>query len=65
MCYMYYFLDLSCIDWFPPPCQNPAEDLNASSVFRNISLSTVMSCQGRQKCSLHLRIKTVLQLSGM
>ncbi|XP_026217591.1 putative interleukin-17 receptor E-like isoform X2 [Anabas testudineus] len=50
-------------DLFPPPCQSHAEVLNASSVFRNISLSTVMSCQGRQKCSLHLRIKTVLQLT--
>ncbi|XP_029016820.1 putative interleukin-17 receptor E-like isoform X2 [Betta splendens] len=48
---------------FPRPCQKPAEVLNASSVFHNISFSTVMSCQGRQKCSLHLRIKTLLQLS--
>ncbi|XP_062300203.1 putative interleukin-17 receptor E-like [Scomber scombrus] len=48
---------------FPPPCQNPAADLNASPVFHNVSLSTVMSCEGRQKCSLHLRIKTVLQLT--
>ncbi|XP_040885643.1 putative interleukin-17 receptor E-like isoform X2 [Toxotes jaculatrix] len=48
---------------FSPPCENATEDLNASSVFHNISLSTVMSCEGRQKCSLHLRIKTVLQLT--
>ncbi|XP_070710054.1 interleukin-17 receptor E-like protein [Pempheris klunzingeri] len=48
---------------FPPPCQSPAESLNASSVFHNISFSTVMKCEGRQKCSLHLRIKTVLQLT--
>ncbi|XP_051247838.1 putative interleukin-17 receptor E-like isoform X2 [Dicentrarchus labrax] len=48
---------------FPPPCQNPAEGLNTSSVFHNISLSTVMRCEGRQKCSLHLRIKTKLQLT--
>ncbi|XP_069013077.1 interleukin-17 receptor E-like protein isoform X2 [Embiotoca jacksoni] len=48
---------------FPTPCQNPAEGLNTTSVFPNISLSTVMRCDGRQKCSLHLRIKTVLQLS--
>ncbi|XP_037615755.1 putative interleukin-17 receptor E-like isoform X1 [Sebastes umbrosus] len=48
-------------NWFPPACQNPAEGLNSSSVFHNISLSTVMSCERRQKCSLHLRIKTTLQ----
>ncbi|XP_042367103.1 putative interleukin-17 receptor E-like [Plectropomus leopardus] len=50
-------------NWFPLPCQSPAEDLKPSSVFRNISLSTVMSCEGRQKCSLHLRIKAALQLT--
>ncbi|XP_045927724.1 putative interleukin-17 receptor E-like [Micropterus dolomieu] len=48
---------------FPPPCQPPAEGLNTSSVFHNISLSTVMRCEGRQKCSLHLRIKTALHLT--
>ncbi|XP_070785280.1 interleukin-17 receptor E-like protein [Enoplosus armatus] len=51
---------------FPDPCRNqvkPAEGLNTSSVFHNISLSTVMRCEGRQKCSLHLRIKTALQLT--
>ncbi|KAM9846042.1 interleukin-17 receptor E-like protein isoform 2-T2 [Aulostomus maculatus] len=51
-------------EFFPPPCQKPTEDLNASSLFQNISLSTVMSCEGRQKCSLHLRIKATLQLTG-
>ncbi|KAA8580037.1 putative interleukin-17 receptor E-like [Etheostoma spectabile] len=50
-------------NWFPPPCQDPAEGLNPSSVFHNISLSTVLSCEGRQKCSLRLRIKTTLQLT--
>ncbi|GLD63144.1 putative interleukin-17 receptor E-like isoform X1 [Lates japonicus] len=40
-----------------------AEGLNTSSVFHNISLSTVMRCEGKQKCSLHLRIKTALQLT--
>nr|XP_020456910.1 putative interleukin-17 receptor E-like isoform X2 [Monopterus albus] len=58
---------LTCItkpdSLFPPPCQNPAEGLNTSSMFHNISLNTVMSCKGRQKCSLHLRIKTVLQVT--
>ncbi|KAE8281482.1 hypothetical protein D5F01_LYC20469 [Larimichthys crocea] len=48
---------------FSPPCQNPPEGLNTSSVFHNISLSTVMRCEGRQQCSLHLRIKTQLQLT--
>ncbi|XP_071358359.1 interleukin-17 receptor E-like protein [Trachinotus anak] len=48
---------------FPPLCQSAAEGLNTSSVFHNTSLSTVMSCEGRQKCSLRLRIKIVLQLS--
>ncbi|XP_078137494.1 interleukin-17 receptor E-like protein isoform X2 [Sander vitreus] len=50
-------------NWFPLPCRDPAEGLNPSSVFHNINLSTVMSCEGRQKCSLHLRIKTTLQLT--
>ncbi|TDG96771.1 hypothetical protein EPR50_G00232480 [Perca flavescens] len=50
-------------NWFSPLCQDPAEGLNPSSVFHNISLSTVMSCEGRQKCSLHLRIKTTLHLT--
>lgn len=50
-------------NWFSPPCQNPAEGLNRSSVFRNVSLSTVMRCEGRQKCSLHLRIKTAFKLT--
>lgn len=57
-------LALSCVALFPPPCQYPTEGLNTSSVFHNISLSTVMRCEGRQKCLLHLRIKTELQLTG-
>lgn len=48
--------------FFNPPCENPPEGLN-SSIFRNISLSTVMRCEGRQKCSLHLRIKNAVLLS--
>lgn len=50
-------------NWFPPLCQNTTKGVKPSSVFSNISLSTVMSCEGRQKCSLHLRIKTSLQLT--
>ncbi|XP_047431405.1 putative interleukin-17 receptor E-like [Mugil cephalus] len=46
---------------FPPPCQNPPEGLNVS-VLHNVSLSTAMRCEGRQKCSLHLSIKAALQL---
>ncbi|XP_008280058.1 putative interleukin-17 receptor E-like [Stegastes partitus] len=49
--------------WFHPPCQNPPGGLNTSSVLHNVSLSTVMRCEGRQKCSLHLRIKTALHLA--
>lgn len=49
--------------FFPPPCRNLPEGVNASSALHNVSLSTVMRCEGRQKCSLHLRIKTLLQLS--
>ncbi|XP_076008037.1 interleukin-17 receptor E-like protein [Genypterus blacodes] len=48
---------------FPPPCQTPPEGLLSSSVFHNVSLYTVMTCEGRQKCSLRLRISTKLQLS--
>ncbi|XP_018556065.1 interleukin-17 receptor E isoform X2 [Lates calcarifer] len=48
---------------FPPPCQDSTEGFTTSSVFHNISLSTVMHCVGKQKCSLHLRIKTTLQLT--
>ncbi|XP_037317341.2 putative interleukin-17 receptor E-like [Pungitius pungitius] len=50
-------------NWFPPPCQNPAEGVNRSSVFHNVDLSTVMRCEGRQKCSLHLRVKTAIKLT--
>nr|XP_020495138.1 putative interleukin-17 receptor E-like [Labrus bergylta] len=49
--------------FFRPPCQNPPDGLNTSSIFHNVSLSTVMRCEGRQKCSLHLRVNTALQLS--
>lgn len=49
---------------FSPPCQNPAGGLNASSVFRNVSATTVLRCEGRQKCSLHLRTSIDLQLAG-
>ncbi|KAM4614606.1 interleukin-17 receptor E-like protein [Polymixia lowei] len=50
-------------DFFSPPCQSSPEGLISSSVFLNVSLSTVMSCEGRQKCSLHLRVSTVLKLT--
>ncbi|XP_028306040.1 putative interleukin-17 receptor E-like isoform X2 [Gouania willdenowi] len=45
------------------PCHNPTEGLNTTSVFHNVSLSTVMRCTGRKKCSLHLRVTTHLQLT--
>ncbi|XP_061524505.1 uncharacterized protein il17rel isoform X1 [Phycodurus eques] len=47
----------------PPPCQKPADGLDTSSVFRNLSFTTVMRCEGRQRCSLHLRIKTSVHLT--
>ncbi|XP_041832864.1 putative interleukin-17 receptor E-like [Melanotaenia boesemani] len=49
--------------WFHPACQDPVEGFNNTSVFHNISLSTVMKCERKQKCALHLRIKTSLQLA--
>lgn len=48
---------------FPRPCQSPPEDFNTLSVFQNISLSTVMRCEGRQRCSLYLRIQSRMQLT--
>ncbi|XP_077356114.1 interleukin-17 receptor E-like protein [Festucalex cinctus] len=47
----------------PPLCQKPADWLDASSLFRNLSFSTAVMCEGRQKCTLHLRIKTAVHLS--
>lgn len=49
--------------FFPPPCQNPAEGLTGSSAFPNVSLSTVLRCEGPQRCSLHLRVSATLQLA--
>ncbi|XP_019749220.1 putative interleukin-17 receptor E-like isoform X2 [Hippocampus comes] len=49
--------------FLPPPCQEPANGLDASSVFRNLSFSTAVMCEGSQKCSMHLRIKTTVQLT--
>lgn len=50
---------------FQPLCQKPPENLSASSVFRNVSVTTVMRCHGRQQCSLHLRVSTDIQLTGL
>uniref|UniRef100_A0A667ZYR8 Interleukin 17 receptor E like n=1 Tax=Myripristis murdjan TaxID=586833 RepID=A0A667ZYR8_9TELE len=58
-----FFLTLLCADLFSPPCQSAPVGLNSSSVFHNVTLSTVMRCEGRQKCSLHLRVSTVLHLT--
>ncbi|XP_072233852.1 interleukin-17 receptor E-like protein [Leuresthes tenuis] len=49
--------------WFPPACQEPAKGLSNASVFQNISVSTVLRCEGQQKCTLHLRIQTALLLA--
>ncbi|XP_030004135.1 putative interleukin-17 receptor E-like [Sphaeramia orbicularis] len=47
----------------PDPCQNPPEGLNMSSALQSVNLSTVMRCEARQKCSLHLRIQSRLHLN--
>lgn len=49
---------------FPPRCRNLAGGLNASSVLRNVSATTVMRCEAKQKCSLHLRTSIDVQLAG-
>ncbi|XP_054656240.1 putative interleukin-17 receptor E-like isoform X2 [Dunckerocampus dactyliophorus] len=48
--------------FFADSCQMPADGLTVSSVFRNLSFSTVMTCEGHQRCSLHLGIHTTVQL---
>ncbi|CAB1316998.1 unnamed protein product [Coregonus sp. 'balchen'] len=53
---------LQCKNSFVP-CRTQQADLNTSVVFHSVSLSTVMRCEGKQKCSLHLRVHTALQLS--
>lgn len=50
---------------FPPPCQDPGRGLRAASLFHNISVSTAMRCEGRQRCSLHLRVGADLRLAGL
>ncbi|KAM6895693.1 interleukin-17 receptor E-like protein [Xenentodon cancila] len=49
--------------WFAPECQDPDNALNRTSVFHNISIFTVMKCEGKQKCELNLRVQAVLQLA--
>nr|XP_061817484.1 interleukin-17 receptor E [Nerophis lumbriciformis] len=49
-------------NYFADPCQMPANGLTAAAVFRNLSFSTGMTCEGRQRCSLHLQINTTVQL---
>uniref|UniRef100_A0A3P9JXF9 Interleukin-17 receptor C/E N-terminal domain-containing protein n=1 Tax=Oryzias latipes TaxID=8090 RepID=A0A3P9JXF9_ORYLA len=48
--------------WFPPACLEHLDHLN-TSVFHNVSVSPVMTCAGKQKCKLNLRVKAVLELS--
>ncbi|KAM8884435.1 interleukin-17 receptor E-like protein [Synchiropus picturatus] len=48
---------------FPPRCKNPASGLSTRSVFKNVSLSAVMSCRQRRDCSLHLQIETLINLT--
>ncbi|MEQ2277049.1 hypothetical protein XENORESO_018574 [Xenotaenia resolanae] len=49
--------------WFAPVCQDPTKGLNSTTVFHNVGISTVMRCEEKQKCMLHLRIQTVVQLT--
>ncbi|XP_034145859.1 putative interleukin-17 receptor E-like isoform X2 [Esox lucius] len=44
-------------------CRSQPTSLRAIVTFQNVSLSTVMKCEGRQNCSLHLQAHTALQLS--
>ncbi|KAL4656761.1 interleukin-17 receptor E-like [Arapaima gigas] len=44
------------------PCKNTPEPLGAP-VFHNVSISTVMKCEEKQKCSLHLNIVTEMESS--
>uniref|UniRef100_A0AAV2ITV8 Interleukin-17 receptor C/E N-terminal domain-containing protein n=1 Tax=Knipowitschia caucasica TaxID=637954 RepID=A0AAV2ITV8_KNICA len=48
---------------FPLPCKSPPEEFHTPAVFQNLSLSTVLRCDERDKCSMYLRIQTRLQLS--
>ncbi|PWA27017.1 hypothetical protein CCH79_00017996 [Gambusia affinis] len=48
--------------WFAPACHDPDEGLNITSVIHNVSISTVMKCEDKQQCRLHLKIHTVVQL---
>ncbi|KAL7827894.1 hypothetical protein AOLI_G00310460 [Acnodon oligacanthus] len=43
-------------------CKNLSGGVS-TDVFSNTSISTVMKCKERQKCSLHLRVSTDLQMS--
>ncbi|XP_077565959.1 interleukin-17 receptor E-like protein [Stigmatopora nigra] len=54
---------VSLVDSVLPTCQVPVAELNASSVFRNLSLSTAVRCDAR-RCGLHLQIDTSFLLSG-
>ncbi|KAL0962774.1 hypothetical protein UPYG_G00345180 [Umbra pygmaea] len=48
---------------FLAPCRSQPAGFNNSVVFYNVSLSTVMRCEGKQNCFLHLQAHTALQLS--
>ncbi|XP_014909842.1 putative interleukin-17 receptor E-like [Poecilia latipinna] len=48
--------------WFMPACHDLAEGLNITSLIHNVNISTVMKCEDKQKCRLHLKIHTVVQL---
>ncbi|KAJ8006856.1 hypothetical protein DPEC_G00111560 [Dallia pectoralis] len=48
---------------FFAPCRNQPDSLKPIVTFQNVSLSTVMRCEGKQNCFLHLRAHTAFQLS--
>lgn len=52
-------------NFFHPECETPPNGLSTSSIIQNISLSTVMRCEGRQKCFLHLRVGAAVQLTEL
>ncbi|KAJ0012518.1 hypothetical protein NQD34_016852 [Periophthalmus magnuspinnatus] len=47
---------------FSSVCQTPSDDFKTSPVFQDINLSTVLRCEERQKCSLHLSIQMRMRI---
>ncbi|XP_048885941.1 uncharacterized protein LOC125751312 isoform X2 [Brienomyrus brachyistius] len=47
---------------FFDPCRETPASLQ-SSIFREANISTVMKCEQKQRCSLHLRVHSAMQIS--